>query len=96
METRKIKMTAIALNYSKSLIEGFLAVLKIVLNGAKKTLQGIMVGWMIARQTQANTHIARMLIESGEYKSGDHNYYTLLADLNRKTIDNIHKEFGRD
>ena len=89
-------MTAIALNYSKSLIEGFLAVLKIVLNGAKKTLQGIMIGWLIARQTQANTHVARLLIDSGEYNRSEHTYYTILADLNRKTIDNIHKEFGRD
>ncbi len=89
-------MTAIALNYSKSLIEGFLAVLKIVLNGAKKTLQGIMIGWLIARQTQANTHVARLLIDSGEYNRSEHTYHTILADLNRKTIDNIHKEFGRD
>jgi len=54
----------------------------------------MMVGWMIARQTQANTHLARILIDSGEYNRGEHNYYTILADLNRKTIDNIHKEFG--
>ena len=53
-----------------------------------------MIGWMVARQTQANTHLARLLIESGEYNHGEHNYYTILADLNRKTINNIHKEFG--
>ena len=87
-------MTAIALNYSKSLIEGFLAVLKIVLNGAKKTLQGIMVGWMIARQTQANTHVAQQLINAGEYRQSD--YWTLLNDLNARTIASIHKEFPND
>ncbi len=62
----------------------------------KKTLQGIMIGWMVARQTQANRHIADLLMRSGEYRKGEHNYYTLLADLNQKTIQNIHKEFNND
>ena len=52
-----------------------------------------MIGWMVARQTQANTHLARLLIESGEYNHGEHDYYSILADLNKKTIYNIHKEF---
>lgn len=60
----------------------------------KNTLRAMMVGWMIARQTQANTHLAKILMQSGEYNHGEHNYYTILADLNRKTIDNIHKEFN--
>ena len=59
----------------------------------KNTLRAIMIGWMVARQTQANTHLARLLIESGEYNHGAHDYYSILADLNKKTINNIHKEF---
>jgi len=55
-----------------------------------------MIGWMVARQTQANRHIADILIRSGEYRKGEHNYYTLLADLNQKTIQNIHKEYNND
>ena len=51
-----------------------------------------MIGWMIARQTQANQHVARQLISHGEYRQDD--YWTLVSDLNRKTIQNIHKEFG--
>ena len=78
-------MTTIALNYSRS-------VLNTLWNGVKKTLQGIMIGWMIARQTQANQHVARQLISHGEYRQDD--YWTLVSDLNRKTIQNIHKEFG--
>ncbi len=62
----------------------------------KKSFQGIMIGWMVARQTQANRHIADILIRSGEYRKGEHNYYTLLADLNQKTIQNIHKEYNND
>ena len=77
-------MTALALNYSQSLLNGFWRVLK-------KTLQGIMVGYMVARQTQANQHVAQLLINSGEYRQDD--YYTLLADLNRKTISDIHQKF---
>ena len=83
-------MTALALqslNFSTKVLEK-------VGTSLKNTLRAIMIGWMIARQTQANTHLARLLIESGEYNHGEHNYYTILADLNRKTIDNIHKEFG--
>ena len=83
-------MTALALqslNFSTRVLEKVGTFLK-------NTLRAIMVGWMIARQTQANTHLARILIDSGEYNRSEHNYYTILADLNRKTIDNIHKEFG--
>jgi hypothetical protein len=55
-----------------------------------------MVGWMIARQSQANIHVAKYLIKSGEYKKGEHNYHSLLYYLNQKTIQNIHKEFRND
>ena len=80
-------MTTIAINYSRSL-------LSILWNGLKKTLQGIMIGWMIARQTQANQHVAKQLIQHGEYRQDD--YYTLVAKLNQETIQSIHKEFGNN
>ena len=87
-------MTTIALSYSKSLLEGLYGVLKIVLNGFKKTLQGIMIGCMIARQTEANSKVAQQLINAGEYRQSD--YWTLLNDLNARTIASIHKEFPND
>ena len=82
-------MTALALqslSFSTKVLEKVGTILK-------KTLQAMMLGWMIARQTQANTHLARILMDSGEYNRSEHDYYTILADLNKKTIDNIHKEF---
>ena len=82
-------MTALALqslSFSTKVLEKLGRILK-------KTLQAMMLGWMIARQTQANTHLARILMDSGEYNRSEHDYYTILADLNKKTIDNIHKEF---
>ena len=84
-------MTAIALqslNFSTRVLEKTGKILK-------KILQGIMIGWLVGRQTQANRHLADLLIRSGEYRKGEHNYYTLLADLNQKTIDQIHKEFSK-
>lgn len=75
-----------SLNFSTKVLEK-------VGTSLKNTLRAMMVGWMIARQTQANTHLAKILMQSGEYNRGEHNYYTILADLNKKTIDNIHKEF---
>lgn len=77
-------MTTIALNYSRSL-------LSILFNGVKKTLQGMMIGIMIARQTQANHYVAQQI---SKYEYGGQEYYRILADLNRSTIQNIHKEFG--
>jgi len=82
-------MTALALqslSFSTKILEKLGRILK-------KTLQAMMLGWVIARQTQANTHLARILMDSGEYNRSEHDYYTILADLNKKTIDNIHKEF---
>jgi len=80
-------MTTIALNYSKSLLEG-------LWTGLKTTLQGIMVGYILARQAQANQHVAQQLIDCGEYRQED--YHNLLAELNRKAIQSIGKEFSRD
>ena len=80
-------MTTIVLNYSQSLLEGFWNVLK-------KTLQGIMIGYMVARQTEANRLVAQQLINSGEYRQ--HDYWVLLSDLNEITIRSIHKEFAND
>lgn len=77
-------MTALALNYSQSLFNGLWRVLK-------KSIQGIMIGYMIARQTQANHHVAQLLINSGEYRQED--YYNLVHQLNQKTIESIHEKY---
>lgn len=80
-------MTTLVLNYSQSL-------LSVIAHSVKKTLQGMMIGMMIARQTQANAAIAQQLIRSGEYQKED--YYWLLADMNSRAILSINKEFARD
>ena len=77
-------MTSIALNYSTKILEGSWRVVK-------KTLQGIMIGYMIARQTEANRLVAQQLVDAGEYRQSE--YWILLGDLNARTIDSIHKEF---
>ena len=78
-------MPTIALNYSKSLFNTLLICIK-------KTLQGMMIGWMVARQTQANQYVARQLISHGEYRQEE--YWNLVAKLNRDCIQRIHKEFS--
>jgi len=83
-------MTAIALqslNFSTKILNGFF-------NGVKKTLQGIMFGYMLARQNQANVYIARQLIH--EYKGVGHTVESLEAELNAKTLERLKKEFCRD
>ena len=73
-------MTALvinSLNFSTSLFEKIWA-------GLTKTIQGIMVGWMISRQYHVNKVIATQLWNSGEYRKQDYSYYTLLAELNQK------------
>lgn len=80
-------MTTIALSYSTKILEGSWKVVK-------KTLQGIMIGYMIARQSEANKAVAQQMINAGEYRQDD--YWTLLNDLNARTIQSIHKEFTND
>ena len=80
-------MTTLVLNYSQSLLER-------IFNGLKKTLQGFMVGWMIARQSAANATVAEQMIRAGEYRNED--YHWLLANLNARTIASIRKEFLND
>ena len=80
-------MTTIALSYSTKILEGSWKVVK-------KTLQGIMIGYMIARQSEANKTVAQQMINAGEYRQDD--YWTLLNDLNARTIQSIHKEFAND
>ena len=58
----------------------------------KKSFQGLVIGYMIARQTQANQKIADQLCRFGEYKRDE--YYNVLADLNKRTIAQIQKEFS--
>lgn len=76
-------MTTIALNYSKSLLEG-------LFGSVKKFLQGIMIGMMIARQTQANQKVAE---EVSRYEYNGQNYWQILHQLNAATISSIEKEF---
>jgi len=52
-----------------------------------------MIGWMIARQTQANQKTAEMLCK---YEYTQQDYHWVLADLNSKTIAQIRKEFLND
>jgi hypothetical protein len=76
-------MTTIALNYSKSLLEG-------LFGSVKKTIQGVMIGMMIARQTQANQEVARQV---SKYEYNGKNYWQILHQLNAATISSIEKEF---
>lgn len=76
-------MTTIALNYSKSLLEG-------LFGSVKKTIQGVMIGMMIARQTQANQEVARQV---SKYEYNGKNYWQILHQLNAATINSIEKEF---
>lgn len=57
----------------------------------KKTLEGMMIGYMIGRQASANRHVAQQLINVGEYRQED--YYDLVQNLNAKTIAQIESEF---
>ena len=65
-----------------------------VFNAVKKTLEGIMVGYMIGRQCEANKQVAQQMINVGEYRQDD--YYELLSSLNTKCIQSIRAEFGRN
>jgi len=49
-----------------------------------------MVGYMVARQTEANKVVAQQMINAGEYRQDE--FYALLSDLNTKTISSIHRE----
>lgn len=79
-------MTTLALNYSTRILEASW-------NAIKKTFQGIAMGIVIARQTQANHYTAEQ-ISRLEHNGQD--YHVILADLNRKTIAQIHKEFDNE
>ena len=79
-------MTTIALNYSTRILEGSW-------NVVKKTLQGIMLGYAIARQTQANRYVAEQL---SRYEYNGDNYWVILNDLNQRTIQELQKEFAND
>ena len=79
-------MTTIALNYSTRILEGSW-------NVVKKTLQGLMLGYAIARQTQANRYVAEQL---SRYEYNGENYWVILNDLNQRTIQELQKEFAND
>ena len=76
-------MTTIALNYSQSLLNGFWRVFKNI-------LQGIMIGWIMSRQTKANEYIARQMIH--EYRG--YTVESLTNKLNTESLSRIRKEFG--
>jgi len=78
-------MTTIALNCSTKILEGSL-------NVVKKILHGMMIGWMISRQTQANKAVAEQI---SKYEHNGENYWDILNELNAKTIAGIEKEFKR-
>ena len=80
-------MTTIALNYSQNLLNSFASVLK-------KTLQGIMIGYILARQTQANARLARIMIH--EYRREGHTVDSLTHELNAKTLKSVWAEFKND
>lgn len=76
-------MTTITLNYSQSLLNGFWRVFKNI-------LQGIMIGWIMSRQTKANEYIARQMIH--EYR--EYTVESLTNKLNMESLSRIRKEFG--
>ena len=78
-------MTTLVINYSQNLIVEFWSKIK-------STLKAVMIGYMVARQTSANRHVAQQL---SKYEYNGDNYWMILNDLNKKTIDQIHKEFGK-
>lgn len=80
-------MTTIALNYSQNLLNGFLRVIK-------KTLQGIMFGYIMARQNQINHRIAQQMIH--EFRREGHTVESLHAELNQRSMTKLKKEFCHD
>lgn len=76
-------MTTIALNYSQSLLNRIWVVLRNILHG-------IMIGWIMSRQTKANEYIARQMIH--EYRG--YTVESLTNKLNIESLSRIRKEFG--
>jgi len=74
-------MTTLALNYSQSLLNSIWVHLKGFSNSVVKSIQA-------SRQLQANEQVARLLLH--EYK--EHIYDSLLAELNRKTLESIYND----
>lgn len=80
-------MTTAILNYSQSLVE-------VAFNGFKNILKAIIVGYVLARQAQANQAVARELIRIGEYRNTE--YWSLVNKLNTQTNEQIKKEYNYD
>lgn len=80
-------MTTIALNYSQSLFNSFWRVFK-------NFLKGMMIGWIMARQTKANEYIARQLI--CEYRAAGYTVESLTNKLNIESLQRIRKELGHE
>ena len=80
-------MATIALNYSQNLLNW-------IVSATKKTFQGVLIGYIMARQTQANSHIARLIIH--EYRDEGHTVESLTHELNVKSLQRIRKEYNID
>jgi hypothetical protein len=53
-----------------------------------------MIGYIMARQAQANERIARLMIH--EYRDTGHTVQSLAHELNVKSLKKIREEFNRD
>ena len=78
-------MTTIALNYSQNLLNSILRVFTNI-------FKGVMLGYIMARQSQANHHIARLMVH--EYRQEGHTVESLTHELNLKSLERIKREFG--
>jgi len=77
-------MTTIALNYSQNLLN---RILRVITN----IFKGVMIGYIMARQNQANYHIARLMVH--EYRQEGHTVESLTHQLNIKSLERIKREF---
>jgi len=78
-------MTAIVLKSYSFLRTGFIAALSSWFIGYLNSMNRAI---LVARQTSANQQLARMMLH--EYP--DHTYASLLAELNRKTLQEIYRD----
>jgi len=75
-------MTTIALNYSKSLLEGLFGSVNKIFMFIAGLFTSIGKSIQVSRQIEANRQIAKHLLQ--EYP--EHTYESLVAELNHKTI----------
>jgi hypothetical protein len=78
-------MTAIVLNTYSYFKSGFIAVIASWIIGHLNSMNRAV---MLARQTNANQQLARLMLH--EYP--EHTYSSLLAELNSKTLQDIYRD----